>query len=255
MRREGRTRNVAAHRLGARPAIDRRLLLASAAATMVASGFPAARSTAQAAPHRIFRHGEFEITVLSDGNLVTPPPALAVNAEPEALRAALALAGHANERIEPPCNVTLIRSRTDVILVDAGAGPHFVPTAGRLLANMEKAGIDPNSVTKVVYTHAHPDHLWGTLDDFDDAPNFPNASYVMSAAEWNFWSAEDAAARLPDDRKFFAASTRRILAAIKDRTAIVTPGQDIVPGLRALSTAGHMQATSRSNWYPETTRC
>ena len=48
-----------------------------------------------------------------------------------------------------------------------------MPTAGKLMTNMQAIGIRPESVTKIVYTHAHPDHIWGTLDDFDEEPNFP----------------------------------------------------------------------------------
>jgi glyoxylase-like metal-dependent hydrolase (beta-lactamase superfamily II) len=85
--------------------------------------------------------------------------------------------------VTPPCNVTLVRTLTETILIDVGAGPHFMPGAGTLAENMEAAGIDRKSITKVVFTHAHPDHIWGVLDDFDDAPMFPNASYVISSAE------------------------------------------------------------------------
>ena len=72
-----------------------------------------------------------------------------------------------------------------------------MPTAGKLAEYLEAAGIDPKAVTKVVFTHAHPDHLWGTLDDFDGEPMFANASYAISAAEWSFWMAQDVALRLP----------------------------------------------------------
>ena len=119
-----------------------------------------------------------------------------------------------------------------------------MPTAGKLIANLGASGIKPESITKVVYTHAHPDHLWGTLDDFDASPHFANASYVIAAAEWNFWMAEDVATRLPENRQNFAAPTRRNLAAIKDKIRTVVPGEDIAPGVRAIDssvhTAGHI---------------
>ena len=74
------------------------------------------------------------------------------------------------------------------MLIDAGSGPNFQPTAGKLLENLEAAGIAPESITKVVFTHAHADHLWGAIDDFGDGDRFPNASYVISAPEWDFWT-------------------------------------------------------------------
>jgi glyoxylase-like metal-dependent hydrolase (beta-lactamase superfamily II) len=111
--------------------------------------------------------------------------------------------------------------------------------AGKLLANMEAAGIDKASITKVVFTHAHPDHIWGTLDDFDESPNFPNASYVIAAAEWNFWTSDDAASKLPQDRQNFAPGAKRNLMRIKDRIKTIRPDEDAASGLRAIDTAGH----------------
>ena len=183
--------------------------------------------------------GDIEISILSDGNLMMPAPLLATNAEPAALKAVMAMVGQAGERVAPPCNITLVRMGSETVLIDAGAGPHFMPTAGKLVANLEAAGIDKASITKVVYTHAHPDHLWGTLDEFDDSPRFPNASYIIAAAEWNFWADEETEARLPEDRRFFAAPTRKVLRTIKDKVRAIKPGEDIVSGLRAVDTAGH----------------
>jgi glyoxylase-like metal-dependent hydrolase (beta-lactamase superfamily II) len=132
-----------------------------------------------------------------------------------------------------------VQTPGETILIDVGAGPHYMPGAGKLADNMESAGIDRRSVTKVVLTHAHPDHLGGLLDDFDETPIFPNASYVMSTAEFEFWMAEDVAARLPEDRRNFAPTARRILASIRSRLQLIAPGADIASGIRAIDTAGH----------------
>ena len=86
----------------------------------------------------------------------------------------------------PPCNITLVRTPGETILINVGAGPHYMPGAGKLADNLEAAGIDRKSITKVVLTHAHPDHLWGLLDDFDDTLLFPNSAHVMSTAEFEF---------------------------------------------------------------------
>jgi glyoxylase-like metal-dependent hydrolase (beta-lactamase superfamily II) len=221
--------------------MDRRRFLASAASASLAgaAGFGSVSSIAHAATSKTFAHGAFQITVLSDGHLVVPTPFLAVNAERNQLDAALVAAGQRGERVEPPTNVTLIRTPSDVILIDTGSGPYYVPTAGKLLANMDTAGIDPKTITKVVYTHAHPDHIWGTIDDFDEAPNFPNANYVIAGAEWDFWMADDAPSKLPENRQNFAPGAKRNLSRIKDKIRMVQPGEDILPGLRAIDTSGH----------------
>ena len=85
-------------------------------------------------------------------------------------------------------NAVLVKTGNERVLIDAGSGPNFQPTAGKLQENLEAAGIAPEQITKVVFTHAHADHLWGAIDDFGDGDRFPNASYVISAAEWDFWT-------------------------------------------------------------------
>jgi glyoxylase-like metal-dependent hydrolase (beta-lactamase superfamily II) len=220
---------------------DRRTILTSALAASLVSltGLASGAAPVQAAISQTFKHGEFEVMVLSDGHLMMPVPFLAINADPAQLDAVLGPAGQRGGRVEPPVNVTLIRTKSDLILIDTGSGPHFMPTAGKLLASLESARIKREAITKVVYTHAHPDHIWGTLDEFDDAPNFPNAAHVIAAAEWNFWMADDAALKLPEDRRNFAAGAKRNLLAIKEKIRTVRPGEDIATGLRAVDTSGH----------------
>jgi glyoxylase-like metal-dependent hydrolase (beta-lactamase superfamily II) len=180
--------------------------------------------------------GTFEITVLSDGHLTVPTRLLARNVTDAEIKSAI---GVSNDTVEPPCNVTLVRTPSDTILIDVGAGPHFMPSVGNLVENMAAAGIDRRAISKVLFTHAHPDHLWGVLDDFDDTPMFPNAAYLISSAELNFWLAEDALVRLPESRRGFATGANRRLKRILERLESVEPGHDIVSGIRVLDTSGH----------------
>jgi len=54
----------------------------------------------------------------------------------------MTIAGQGGERVNTPTNITLGRTKSDLILIDTGSGPHFMPTAGKLLENMEAPGID-----------------------------------------------------------------------------------------------------------------
>ena len=215
--------------------LDRRELFAGLIAASVTQVTPSLAWAAAPTRHT-FRIGEFEITIFSDGYLTVPTRFLARNVAEADIKALL---GQSADMVTPATNVTLIRTPTETILIDVGSGPHFMTGAGKLAANMEAGGFDRKTVTKIVFTHAHPDHLWGTLDDFDDAPMFPNASYIIAAAEWNFWMADDAAARLPEDRQNFAPGAKRNLNRIKDKLRTIDLGADMATGIRAIDTSGH----------------
>src|SRR5262245_6608431 len=65
-------------------------------------------------------------------------------------------------------NVVVVRNGRQTILIDAGIGmdPGLnLPRAGRLVLRLEAAGIDLASVTDVVLTHLHMDHIGGLLID------------------------------------------------------------------------------------------
>jgi glyoxylase-like metal-dependent hydrolase (beta-lactamase superfamily II) len=138
----------------------------------------------------------------------------------------------------PDCNVTFLRTGDRLAVFDVGAGANFLPTTGELLMNLEEAGIDPAEVTDVVFTHAHPDHLWGLIDDFDELA-FPNAAYAISQTEWDFWRAGDTLARMPEERKSFAVGAQSRLARIEDQVSLFKPGAEVLPGVEAVDTAGH----------------
>ena len=205
-----------------------------------AAGMGLGGAMARASGTHAFSHGEFEITIVSDGHLTLVASAFARNADPSQLATLLALADLSGQ-VNAPTNVTLVRTKSDLILIDVGAVPNFMPTAGKLVDNLAGVGVDRAEITKVVFTHGHPDHLWGAIDEFDDAPTFPNASYVISAAEWNLWMADDVLTKIPADRQNFAPGAKRNLTRIKDKIRTIKPGEDIAAGMRAIDTRGHTQ--------------
>jgi glyoxylase-like metal-dependent hydrolase (beta-lactamase superfamily II) len=215
--------------------LTRRSLLAATAASLAARTLPAF-----AAAPASFRHGAFDVTVVSDGHLVLPVSILAPGAPPAERAELLKAAGETGERYNSPTNVTLIRAGTDLILVDMGSGDRFMPSAGKLWDNLKSAGIDKAKITKVIFTHGHPDHLWGAIDELDDLVT-PDAAFYVATAEWDFWNGDDAVRGLPAERAGFVTGARRNYAAIKDRVKMFKPGDDIVTGLRIVATPGHTQ--------------
>ncbi len=217
------------------PKLTRRTLLAATAAGIASRALPAIA----AAPY-LFRHGEFEVAVVSDGHLVLPTSFLAPDAPPAERDALLKAAGETGTQYNSPTNVTLIRTRDDLILVDMGSGDRFMPSAGKLWDNLKAAGIDRGKISKVIFTHGHPDHLWGTVDELDDLVT-PDATFFVASAEWDFWTGDNATRGLPPERAGFVTGARRNYAAIKDKVKMVKPGDEIIAGLHLIDTPGHTQ--------------
>src|SRR5689334_4085783 len=214
--------------------LTRRAFLSASAASLVAC------APALAATPYSFKHGAFEITVISDGHLVLPTTFLAPDAPAAEREALLKAAGQSGEQFNSPTNVTLLRTLNELILIDMGSGDRFMPTAGKLWDNLKTAGIDKTKITKVVFTHGHPDHLWGAIDELDDLV-IPNAAFYVGAAEWDFWHGENATRGLPAERAGFVTGARRNYAAIRSRVKMIKAGDEVVSGLRVLDTPGHTQ--------------
>ena len=55
-----------------------------------------------------------------------------------------------------------------------------------------EAGVEPEEIDFVMCTHLHVDHVgWNTrLENGKWVPTFPNAKYVMSRTDHDFWEAE-----------------------------------------------------------------
>lgn len=214
--------------------LSRRQIMAGAAALGASGlGLPD-RLAAQAAPHR-FKVGAAEVTVLSDGALTAAWSfVLPGRPQPE-----IAAAGQPQPEFRLQYNVTLVKFGNELILVDAGSGPDFAPARGKLADNLEKAGIKPEAITRVVFTHAHPDHLWGVMDPLDGGSQFPKARLHMPAAELDFWLKPGIEAQVPESVRGSAAGTQRRLKELGAKIETMKPGAEIVPGLAVVDSAGH----------------
>lgn len=214
--------------------LDRRKFLAGAAALVAAGVLP--RQVLALAGPQTFKQGNYDVTVASDGQLVLPASIIAPDAPPEEV-AKLAGMMVKDGKVTVAANPLLLKSASDTILLDTGSGQGFQDTAGKIGETLKAAGVDPASVTKVIFTHAHPDHCWGTSVNGQLA--FPNASLHMDETEWNFWTNKDLASRMPKEMQGMVMGTQGQLDVIKDRITLFKPGAELVPGLMALGTPGH----------------
>lgn len=185
-----------------------------------------------------FAVGDGNLSTVSDGNLVLPLDFSYPDVPRDELIALLEGNGLPTDTLAPPLNVPLLRSGNRVVLFDVGSGPNFMPSAGELGDNLASAGVDPADVTDVVFTHAHPDHLWGLIDDFDELV-FANAAYHMGQAEWDYWRDPGTVDAIPEARKSFAVGAQNRLSYLEDMITLFKPGSEVVPGVEAVDTAGH----------------
>ncbi|MBY5399471.1 MBL fold metallo-hydrolase [Rhizobium leguminosarum] len=184
------------------------------------------------------KHGRFDITVLSDGYITLTSDILMPDGGPEEIKRLLGRLGGDADSAPLQTNIPLIRHGSDLILVDTGAGANFQPSDGRLAENLASIGVDPASITKVIFTHAHPDHSGGTTKA-DGSLVFPNAHYYVNEAEWVFWTDPDYEMKMPEPLHVFARGAQRDLFAVKDRLTMVKPGDEILSGMHVVSTRGH----------------
>ncbi|TWI41888.1 MBL fold metallo-hydrolase [Mesorhizobium tianshanense] len=218
-------------------AVDRRKFLSGVAAALLAAPLSALATRRSSAIGHISL-GDGDLTVVSDGFMQLPVGFSFPGAPQDDLKMLLSDAGLSADTLKNDCNITLLRRGDRLAIFDVGAGSNFVPTTGKLLKNLAETGIEPKDVTDVIFTHAHPDHLWGLVDEFDELV-FSNARYQISAGEWDFWSSPKAVEVMPEDRKAFAVGARNRFAAIEDVVSFFKPGDEIFPGVEAVDTQGH----------------
>jgi glyoxylase-like metal-dependent hydrolase (beta-lactamase superfamily II) len=221
---------------GGRRRIGRRPFLAGLAAVAGSPFLPTSRLRAQVAP--AIAVGSVTVRPISDGVRAMPPSLAWPDAPPEELAALLGGGAAPPAGIPLPNTVTLIEAGDRRILVDAGSGPNFDPGTGRLEEALLAEGIEPGSITELVLTHGHPDHLWGALDDFEEFPRFLNARHLITEAEHAYWLGPPPPGA-PAFRQGMALGASRVLEAIDDVLERVSVGAEVAPGVTLLPTPGH----------------
>src|ERR1700751_2291563 len=133
--------------------------------------------------------GEIDVMVVSDGVLSLPGAMLGHNVDAAVRGAWLEHNFLPPDVLEWPLNVVVVRSGGRTILVDAGLGADpdlHLPPARKTGPGLEAAGIHLASVTDVVLTHMHMDHIGGLLVDEMRSRMRPDLRVHLAAAEVKF---------------------------------------------------------------------
>lgn len=209
------------------------------------ASYPATSKPEELVPSRYaVRIGEIDVLVVSDGVLPLPTTMLAHNADP-AVRATWL-----NDMFLPPdafdwaLNAVVVRSADKTILIDAGLGSDpdlHLPRAGQLIKRLEAAGIDLASVTDLVLTHMHMDHVGGLLVDGVKERLRKDLRIHVAAAEIKFWESPDFTHTnmpqgFPDALR---AAAKRFVKEYGSQIRQFDEEHEVAPGVVVRRTGGH----------------
>jgi glyoxylase-like metal-dependent hydrolase (beta-lactamase superfamily II) len=143
-----------------------------------------------------------------------------------------------------PLNAVVVRSGEQTILLDAGLGldPDLhLPRAGQLIKRLEAAEIDLASVTDVILTHLHMDHIGGLLIEGVKDRLRPDLRIYVAAAEVKFWEAPDfSQTQMPEGfPDALRATSKRFLKEYQDQIQLFDDEYEVAPGVVARRTGGH----------------
>ena len=126
-------------------------------------------------------------------------------------------------------NGVLVRTAEALVLVDTGFAFRNAATGTPTEALLEQAGCDSESITTIVLTHGHGDHVGGLLHD--GAPAFPDAELVATEEELAFWKGQP------------SSPAARAFSAYEDQTRAITMDelihQDDAGTIQAVPAPGH----------------
>ena len=205
---------------------------------------PGAAARDELVPSRYaLRVGEIDVMVISDGVLTPPAESMATNANPAVRAAWLDDMFLSHDAFDWALNEVVVRSGDQTILIDSGLGGEYpdFKRAGQLGLRLEAAGIDLGSVTDVVLTHMHFDHVGGLLVDGIKERLRPDLRIHVSATELKFWEAPDFSrtAMPPAMIEVARRAAKRFMEEYRSQLRPFEEEHALAPGVVVRRTGGH----------------
>ncbi|MDH2348057.1 MBL fold metallo-hydrolase [Bradyrhizobium sp. SSUT18] len=209
------------------------------------TSYPVTSGPEELVPSRYaLKIGEIDVLVVSDGVLPLPTKMLAHNADPAVRATWLHDMFLPQDAFDWALNAVMVRSGGKTILIDAGLGsdPNLnLPRAGQLIKRLAAAGIDLASVTDLVLTHLHMDHIGGLLVDGVKEQLRKDLRIHVAAAEVKFWEDPDfSRTAMPEGFPDALRSTaKRFVKEYGRQLRLFDDEHEIAPGVIARRTGGH----------------
>jgi glyoxylase-like metal-dependent hydrolase (beta-lactamase superfamily II) len=129
----------------------------------------------------------------------------------------------------------LVRTPEHNVVIDTGIGGGALPELpiGSFPDRLRAAGVAPQDVDTVIFTHLHFDHV-GWVDLFTDA------QYHAHATDWKYWVTDAHPETGPGREDFGAIPAPQRLAPLADSIVLHEDERtEIVPGVRLRLAPGH----------------
>lgn len=189
--------------------------------------------------------GDFYCLVISDEVSYSLPTSLITNATKEEVAATLREYALPSTHVPMQISVLYIHTGQHQILIDTGLGHLPGPSGradfvGKVRSNLQAFGIAPESINTIILSHAHTDHYGGIFDE-ENRFSFPNATYVLSKAEWTFWMEQPdlSSLALPEPLKQRTVQLAQdCLARLQPKLRLIDDEEVIIPGITAISAKG-----------------
>jgi glyoxylase-like metal-dependent hydrolase (beta-lactamase superfamily II) len=167
---------------------------------------------------KAFKVGTLNLVALHDAQFTPANDGKVFGADvgPAAVSDVLKAAGAPTDVVTLSVDALLVKTGKRVVLIDTGTG-------GALQGSLALAKVAPASVTTILITHTHGDHVGGLVHDGQLA--FPNATIRMSAAEWTFLQGQ--------------ANQADLVKLISAKVKTFEPGTVVAPGITAKAIKGH----------------
>ena len=188
-------------------------------------------------PHTIDL-GKMRAWLLDDGTEQAAPSEFVGAISEDELGIVLGIKTRPLPKVEIGFSPVLLDTGHELLLIDTGNGEDSAPGMGNVQKHLKVLGIAPGDIRRVVSTHAHGDHFMGnTLPG--GAVAFPNATFVMQRAEWDWAVGTERLAGMSEVRR---KAVHDNLSALSTQVRFIDGEVSLAPGVRTLLTPGHSPA-------------